>query len=571
MQDLACPQLSMLFVMLLAALRAIEQVISVIVARIQCHLSRVDLATPRICQCALKMVCRVWDMTNGKQLCSLQGHKGRGVWRCLLHPNQDLLITAGADSSIKLWRLADWLPAHHPLAAQASDAFVLPPLPVPAAAVGRAVCPEATAGAGAQVMAAPLAASSSAASQAAVSSAGAEVQAGALESTALAATAAEGQVDSARSQPGQQDRTTPDEPKAAAASKGRDSKVEWARCMKLADESTLFVGTNLGCLYSVSLPSDSVNLPSDSVSLPLDSVSLPSDSVKLPSDSSSSNPDWHLLYSSPRKAAITSLQVVHPDAHAKPQGVNAPTAQQSTAGSGMSAEADLQNLWVVFGDIEGVVTCLRMNQAEVHSSRHQSSPTSHSSASSHDLSQLPATPLASQDDCNQSPSSTLTSNQTTPQSNELWQPGVQQPHGVCSPSTCVSWIAHSGKPVLKIFTVPAFGPRHVFSTTVTGTALRWWFMPEHASLSPSPVSSPSSASSLAGSPGQVAAAGPARLLAEIRGPPGRGSQIVALDACPKRGLLMCGDMVGTVMGFAVPSELLQDDIAGLLSACACLS
>jgi len=76
----------------------------------------------------IEMVCRVWDMTNGKQLCSLQGHKGRGVWRCLLHPHQDLLITAGADSSIKLWRLADWLPAHHPLAAQASDAFSLPPL-----------------------------------------------------------------------------------------------------------------------------------------------------------------------------------------------------------------------------------------------------------------------------------------------------------------------------------------------------------------------------------------------------------------------------------------------------------
>lgn len=75
---------------------------------------------------------RVWDGTTGKQLCSLQGHKGRGVWRCLLHPDQDRLITAGADSSIKIWRLADWMPADHPLAAQTSDAFTLPLLPTAA-------------------------------------------------------------------------------------------------------------------------------------------------------------------------------------------------------------------------------------------------------------------------------------------------------------------------------------------------------------------------------------------------------------------------------------------------------
>lgn len=77
---------------------------------------------------------RVWDSTSGKQLCCLQGHKGRGVWRCLLHPDQDRLITAGADSSIKIWRLADWMPAHHPLAAQTSEAFTLPPLPTAAGA-----------------------------------------------------------------------------------------------------------------------------------------------------------------------------------------------------------------------------------------------------------------------------------------------------------------------------------------------------------------------------------------------------------------------------------------------------
>ena len=33
-------------------------------------------------------VYRVWDLESGRQLCSLKGHKGRGIWRCLLHPNQ---------------------------------------------------------------------------------------------------------------------------------------------------------------------------------------------------------------------------------------------------------------------------------------------------------------------------------------------------------------------------------------------------------------------------------------------------------------------------------------------------
>ena len=32
--------------------------------------------------------CRVWNLQSGRQLCCLQGHRGRGIWRCLLHPDQ---------------------------------------------------------------------------------------------------------------------------------------------------------------------------------------------------------------------------------------------------------------------------------------------------------------------------------------------------------------------------------------------------------------------------------------------------------------------------------------------------
>ena len=37
-----------------------------------------------------------------------QGHRGRGIWQCALHGR--LLLTGGADSSVKCWYLPDWLP-----------------------------------------------------------------------------------------------------------------------------------------------------------------------------------------------------------------------------------------------------------------------------------------------------------------------------------------------------------------------------------------------------------------------------------------------------------------------------
>lgn len=54
------------------------------------------------------LLCRVW---KGDQcMATLQGHRGRGVWRTAMLPHQQL-ATAGADGSIKLWSLAEHLPA----------------------------------------------------------------------------------------------------------------------------------------------------------------------------------------------------------------------------------------------------------------------------------------------------------------------------------------------------------------------------------------------------------------------------------------------------------------------------
>jgi hypothetical protein len=41
--------------------------------------------------------CRLWDGSSGRQLAVLQGHGGRGVWRCLLADGH--VVTAGADGS----------------------------------------------------------------------------------------------------------------------------------------------------------------------------------------------------------------------------------------------------------------------------------------------------------------------------------------------------------------------------------------------------------------------------------------------------------------------------------------
>ena len=58
---------------------------------------------------------RVWH----KGLCKavLRGHKGRGVWRLQLLPGLRL-ATAGADGSIKIWPLANYLPGQDAEAAR---------------------------------------------------------------------------------------------------------------------------------------------------------------------------------------------------------------------------------------------------------------------------------------------------------------------------------------------------------------------------------------------------------------------------------------------------------------------
>eukprot|EP00250_Pteridium_aquilinum_P022674 c2553_g1_i1 orf=96-4151(+) len=51
---------------------------------------------------------RIWTV-DGKPLVKMTAHLGRGIWRCVYDPSNDALITAGADSSIKVHFLSKWL------------------------------------------------------------------------------------------------------------------------------------------------------------------------------------------------------------------------------------------------------------------------------------------------------------------------------------------------------------------------------------------------------------------------------------------------------------------------------
>lgn len=64
-----------------------------------------DTVRPYIC------LCRLWRAADGAQLAALHGHGGRGVWRVRFAAG--VLASAGADASVKLWRLASWLPPQH--------------------------------------------------------------------------------------------------------------------------------------------------------------------------------------------------------------------------------------------------------------------------------------------------------------------------------------------------------------------------------------------------------------------------------------------------------------------------
>lgn len=65
-----------------------------------------DLAVTGSEDCTTK----IWAWKEGKCLRSLHGHKGRGVWHVEWVPGRQMVVTGGADASVKAWWLPAWLP-----------------------------------------------------------------------------------------------------------------------------------------------------------------------------------------------------------------------------------------------------------------------------------------------------------------------------------------------------------------------------------------------------------------------------------------------------------------------------
>ena len=442
--------------------------------------------------------------------------------------------------------------------------------------------------------------------------------------------------------------------------------------MKLTDDFQLYLSTNQGCLYSLQ--------PA------VDKCTPNSSSSSSSSGGGSSRPEWRLLYSSPRKAAITCMQVLHTDRQWLHHSMSASPTASDLAGAQRG-----DSHWVVFGDGIGIVTCLGVQKVDQSQSR-VTAASRHSQHPDVGLTQerRPAPAIRQDGAVQTAEASVSTDSEMKAQASETQtqvpssrEDSATAEHASRQPDQCAeprrasslpnfSWVAHPGSPVLAVFHPSTFGPRHVFTTSIAGAPMRWWLLPErhtsssaaagqvtaapdlsqseqaaqdlsqseqatenlsqsehstqdllqseHAThpagyrataaqtaISPeqallppmSPPSQPSSrphshfpahgrtplphetpmdTSASSTTAGQAAHGSatlkqasysplggqlstgypPPQLLAEVAPIPGRGSQIVAMDACCLRHLLVCGDMAGNVMAFTIPDQLLQE-------------
>jgi WD40 repeat protein len=58
----------------------------------------------QIASCSEDSLIKLWNL-GGDCLQTFQGHTGKNVWRIAIHPNEKLIASAGADSSIKFWKI----------------------------------------------------------------------------------------------------------------------------------------------------------------------------------------------------------------------------------------------------------------------------------------------------------------------------------------------------------------------------------------------------------------------------------------------------------------------------------
>lgn len=423
--------------------------------------------------------------------------------------------------------------------------------------------------------------------------------------------------------------------------------------MKLTDSSQMYLSTNQGCFYSLHPTVDRCSPTATTATTTTTTATTATATISSSSSSGSSGsqPAWRLLYSSPRKAAITCMQILDTDRQLLPRGGMSASATAAHVAGRPKGDTHL----AVLGDGVGVVTCLEVDASAVSQSSaavasehsqdlgfglHQKSQQSSALVKDGALqgaripsskdSVLNAQASETQDSGIQS-QATLNRQDSGPAECDSRQPEQHAPARLASPLPSFSWVAHQKSPVLAIFHPSNSGPRHILTTSIAAVPLKWWLLPQPAAASaatsqvpetrkltePEPANSsaathqvaetqnltqPEHATSLAATSQEAetqglthfehaassAAAGQSQtaasslkprasssafgeqlsaghmapqLLAEVTPIHGRGSQIVAADACWSRKLLVCGDMAGNVMAYSIPDVLLQQPLA----------
>lgn len=350
---------------------------------------------------------------------------------------QDLLITAGADASIKLWHLTDWLPG------SSSYAYALPALPVSLdtsnysesltsqkASSQHAQRDNVTAAQFAQELYDNTLTAEHAKhgkSQHGKSQHGSSNLSGskampeleqpqqqsingpAFKQTTQRSTALQPDTDTGLLQPLVETSAT-----ATRAVETKSSKSEWVRCMQLNQRSQLYLATNQGRLYSADL----------SAGIQLDSTT------------------WHHAFSSPSQAAIVCLCTL--DQHLSP---NSRKSRQSSTVPQRTQHAQHDKL--ILGDIRGVATVVQVTPAQ-RDSPIGSSKAQHDSSTGSKAQQAVHGQLMKSDSA-----STMCS----------------------SGSILASWTAHSGHPVLAVFAPGALPAGHIMTVSISNTAIHWWFVP----------------------------------------------------------------------------------------------
>ena len=162
-------------------------------------------------------------------------------------------------------------------------------------------------------------------------------------------------------------------------------------------------------------------------------------STKVPSKNQSNSPGWQHIYSSPSKAAIVSICIADQRRLSEASGGR-------QVGTVPQQAQHAQHYKLILGDIRGTVTVVQAISAQ------------HAQHDTH-----------ADNNAHQPVSADSVVSSTAHK--------AQHADEVKSGSTQACWSAHPGHPVLAVFAPRALPSGHVLTVSVSNTAVHWWFVP----------------------------------------------------------------------------------------------